>query len=280
MDIPMQTFRTNGDHGVTYSPNERVTGNGDSVPYVIPEATETDVLLSVQTDSCNGEIPSLHAAEPQRNLGNTSAEATSYNGEMLPTADAAESQSDLENASREIRCIKKELKEILFCKVRLWMAIILVFLLMFAVIIISLLVCSAIHEDVDERFDKSLFKCPLYFNGSFQLPNMVFTEEPFTQSFNESQTLAADLQGKLDDLYRSSPALGRYFSGIEIHAFRNGSVNADYLLKFVMPEERQDQLRNFILSREMVYNVFRQFLYDQESDSGQLYIDPVSLNMI
>lgn len=48
-----------------------------------------------------------------------------------------------------------------------------------------------------------------------------------------------------------------------------------------MPEEQQDELRNFTLSREMVYNVFRQFLYDQESDKSEpMYIDPVSLNMV
>lgn len=61
---------------------------------------------------------------------------------------------------------------------------------------------------------------------------------------------------------------------------RNGSVVVDYQLTFLMPEEQQDQLRNITLSREMVYNVFRQFLYDQEADeSGQMYVDPASLNM-
>lgn len=60
---------------------------------------------------------------------------------------------------------------------------------------------------------------------------------------------------------------------------RNGSVIADYQLKFLMPEEKQDQLRKFTLSREMVYNVLRQFLYDQESESESMYIDPISLNM-
>lgn len=55
---------------------------------------------------------------------------------------------------------------------------------------------------------------------------------------------------------------------------------ADYQLEFLMPEEGQDQLRNFTLSREMVYNVFRQFLYDQEpNESEPMYIDPVSLKM-
>lgn len=61
---------------------------------------------------------------------------------------------------------------------------------------------------------------------------------------------------------------------------RNGSVIADYQLKFVMPEDEQDQLRNATLSRNFVYSVFRQFLYDQESEETQdFYIDPSSLKM-
>lgn len=61
---------------------------------------------------------------------------------------------------------------------------------------------------------------------------------------------------------------------------RNGSVIADYKLTFHMPEEEKDQLRNFTLSREMVYNVFRQFLYDQESELDPMFIDPASLKMV
>lgn len=56
---------------------------------------------------------------------------------------------------------------------------------------------TVIHEDVDENFDRSLFKVPQYFNGSFQLPNLVFTEELSTLSSNESQALAAELQEKV-----------------------------------------------------------------------------------
>lgn len=62
---------------------------------------------------------------------------------------------------------------------------------------------------------------------------------------------------------------------------RNVTVIADYHLEFLVPEEQQDQLRKFILSRKMVYNVFRQSLYDQDPPtSGSLYIDPLSLNMV
>lgn len=56
------------------------------------------------------------------------------------------------------------------------------------------------------------------------------------------------------------------------------SVIAGYRLKFLMPEEEEDQLRKFTLSREVVFNVFRQFLYDQEADLAQpLFIAPDSL---
>lgn len=40
------------------------------------------------------------------------------------------------------------------------------------------------------------------------------------------------------------------------------------------------QLEQFTLSREVVYNVLRQYLYDQEPEHHEpLYIDPASLNM-
>ncbi|XP_056297278.1 TPA-induced transmembrane protein-like isoform X2 [Pseudoliparis swirei] len=187
--------------------------------------------------------------------------------------DATENHSLL---SEQITSVCRKSRE----RVKLGLIVFFIFVFICAVIVISLVVCSAFHEDVDDNFDSSLFKVPRSFNGSFRLPNQTFTEELFSLSSNESQALTAGLQDKLADLYTTSPALGRYFSGVEIHAFRNGSVVADYQLTFLMPEEQQDQLRNITLSREMVYNVFRQFLYDQEADeSGQMYVDPASLNM-
>ncbi|XP_041796813.1 TPA-induced transmembrane protein homolog isoform X2 [Chelmon rostratus] len=250
MATELETFKTNGNHGAYLSKEQEVEGNGDGVAHRTPPATEGDVLLSVETTECNGETrPMSHAAETQR--------------------------KQISAACR----IKRELNKVVFWKVRLWMVIsIIIFVLIPAVILISLFICSAVHEDVDDNFDPSLFKVPLHFNGSFQLPNLVFTEDHLALSSNESQALAPNLEEKLADLYRSSPALGRYFSKAEIYAFRNGSVIADYQLTFLMPEEQQDLLKNFTLSREMVYNVFRQFLYDQELDkSEKMYIDPVSL---
>ncbi|XP_019943542.1 TPA-induced transmembrane protein [Paralichthys olivaceus] len=203
------------------------------------------------------------------------------NGVMLLSAHAAEDDMN-EGTQRNHREISAacRIQRVLEKNVKPWMVIVAILVLIIAVIIISLVVCSAIQEDVDDNFDPSLFEIPLQFNGSFQLPNMVFTEELFIFTSNKSKVLTAELQKKLADLYEASPALGRYFSKAEIYSLRNGSIIADYQLTFLIPEEQHDQLRNFTLSREMVYNVFRQFLYDQESeDSAPTYIDPLSLNM-
>lgn len=60
---------------------------------------------------------------------------------------------------------------------------------------------------------------------------------------------------------------------------RNVSNVVDYQLTFVLPEDQLEELRNFTLSKEMVHNVFRQFLYEQDQDSASTYIIPVSLIM-
>ncbi|MEQ2261397.1 hypothetical protein XENORESO_009827, partial [Xenotaenia resolanae] len=58
------------------------------------------------------------------------------------------------------------------------------------------------------------------------------------------------------------------------------SAVVQYKLTFVYPEEQQAELRNFTLSSEMVFNVFRQFLYDQSDvESEILFVDPSSLKM-
>nr|XP_040049256.1 TPA-induced transmembrane protein homolog [Gasterosteus aculeatus aculeatus] len=224
-----------------------VTGNGESVACTMPDATEKDGFLE-QTTSANPD-PEPCTPPSQGTRTSTLAEICSKS-----------------RISRE--------------RLKLLLIIVVIIVFIAVVFVISLAVCSAIYEDSDGDFDSSLFKVPRSFNGSFRLPNRVFTEGLVTLSSNESKGLAAELQHKLADLYKSSPALGRYFSQAEIQAFRNGSVIADYQLMFLMPEEQQDQLRNVTLSREMVYNVFRQFLYDLESeDSGPMYIEPVSLHM-
>ncbi|XP_047449882.1 TPA-induced transmembrane protein homolog [Mugil cephalus] len=232
----------------------------DSVDNKSPDATERDVLLFVEIANSNGEThPSHHSAQGQSSLENNST----------PHEESAVSR------------VKRELNERVFMKVRLWMILVMIVVLIIVVIIISVAACSANHTDVDDKYDPSLFVVPQGFSGNFKLPKQNFTTELLDINSTQSRALATELQNELADLYRSSAALGRYFNTFEIKAFRNDPVTADYSLTFLLPKEQLDELRNFTLSREMVYNVFRQFLYDQEpAESGPLYVDPVSLQMI
>ncbi|XP_057694986.1 TPA-induced transmembrane protein homolog isoform X2 [Corythoichthys intestinalis] len=178
--------------------------------------------------------------------------------------------------------VKRELCEVVYGKIRVWMVLVIVVVLAVIIVFASLALCAALYVDPDGKFeDRSSFKAARRFNGSFCLPDLTFTDELLNTSSNRSRDLASDLQGKLSNLYRSSPALGRYFSTAEISALRNGSVIAEYQLTFVLPREQEELLSNFTLSREMVYNVLRQYLYDQRHDDtlSSLYIDPVSLKL-
>lgn len=176
--------------------------------------------------------------------------------------------------------VKEELTQKV-CKDRvpLWVVLILIFLLIIGLIFASLALCTVIYDDVDDKYDSRMFEVQRHFNGSFLLPNLNFTEEQLNLSSNESHTLAAELNNKLDDLYTNSPALGRYFSSSEIYDLSEAPAKASFHLKFRMPAVEQSELKRFTLSRSMVYNVLRQFLFDQEDTADRLYIEPASLNM-
>ncbi|XP_043975602.1 TPA-induced transmembrane protein [Gambusia affinis] len=142
-----------------------------------------------------------------------------------------------------------------------------VILLITVVIVISVVACCANNDDEDEKFDRTTFNLQQKFNGSFQM------ETPFS---NETQGLN-DVQRKLTELYESSHALGRFFSNAETFHLGSESAVVQYKLTFIFPEE---ELRNSTLSREIVYNVLRQFIYDQnEEESGAMFILPSSLKM-
>uniref|UniRef100_A0A8C6UAQ2 SEA domain-containing protein n=1 Tax=Neogobius melanostomus TaxID=47308 RepID=A0A8C6UAQ2_9GOBI len=166
-------------------------------------------------------------------------------------------------------------------RVPLWAVLILIFVLLIGIIFASLGLCTVIYTDVDEKYDPTQFDKHRNFSGSFRLPNVNFTEELLNlTTSSESQALAALLENKLDDLYRNSPALGRYYSTSEISNFSDDPVTASFRLMFLMPATEESQLTRFTLSRAMVYNVLRQFLLDQEEEvSDRVYIQPASLNM-
>ncbi|XP_061682683.1 TPA-induced transmembrane protein homolog isoform X2 [Syngnathoides biaculeatus] len=252
MDIEMQTVKRNGNDTVGHL---GATGNGDNSAYRCHSTTERSKLMGPQ----NG-----------------------HNGDTMPSGRLAAEVFSTSQGGVLYR-MKRELSKVVCGKVRLWMVLVLLAFIIPAVVLGSLAWCSAMYDDPDEKFDRSSFRVPRLFNGSFSLPGLTFTEDLLSVSSNQGRALAGNLQGKLSTLYKSSPALGRYFSKAEIYALRNGSVIAEYRLTFVMPEEHEEQLRNFTLSREMVYNVLRQFLYDQQgrdaSSSSSLYIDPVSLKL-
>ncbi|XP_045560095.1 capZ-interacting protein isoform X5 [Salmo salar] len=173
-------------------------------------------------------------------------------------------------ANKEMTCITHR---------RRWMILIFLIFLILLVIGVSFALCLVIHDDADEKYNPTLFVLPRCFNGSFKLTNQIFIPELLSPASNQSKALSSQLREKLSDLYSSSPALSRYFSSVEISDFRNGSVVADYRLGFLMPLNNAE-LEQFTLSREMVYNVFRQSLYDQDPELNHpLYIHPASLDM-
>ncbi|KAL4647722.1 TPA-induced transmembrane protein isoform X2 [Arapaima gigas] len=195
------------------------------------------------------------------------------------TVTSQESSKRKGRMNEHMQWIVASLNETVAWKLKLWVVIALIFLVIFLLIILSLVLYSVLYEDQDDKFDRSLFTVPQYYSGMFKLVNQEFIVELLSPSSPQSQNLSAQLGNKLSDLYTSSPALGRYFSGAGVSSFSNGSITAHYWLKFLLPPEH-DKLLRYTVSREMVFNVLRQHLYDQDPDPQDLlYIDPSSLQM-
>ncbi|XP_061827944.1 TPA-induced transmembrane protein [Nerophis lumbriciformis] len=248
MDMEMQNVGSNGSEAAARQ-MATTTGNGEGHTHRGPQSAETGSLLQAQ---CNGG--SVEMKSDRRVLA-------------------------LRGPQDSTICrMQKELKDVVCWKIPLWMLLLFLLLIMVAIVFITLALCPVFHQDVDEKFDPSTFNISRLFKGNFSLLDLPFSDDLLVPSSNQSRALSRDLQGKLTVVYSSSPALSRYFSKAEVHAFRNGSVVAEYRLTFLMPEQQEEQLRRFTLSREMVYNVLRQSLHQQE-DHGT-YIDPLSLTLV
>lgn len=63
--------------------------------------------------------------------------------------------------------------------------------------LVSHVLFAVIYEDPDENFNPASFTVPLHLNGSFKLPNMVFTDDLLTLSSSESQECARQLEEKV-----------------------------------------------------------------------------------
>ncbi|XP_060800141.1 TPA-induced transmembrane protein isoform X2 [Neoarius graeffei] len=163
--------------------------------------------------------------------------------------------------------LKRELNEPACWKLKVWMLILIVFIVLVLVIFLSLYLCSVYKEDVDDKYNVAEFVVPRYFRGNLTLLKNVTLDA-------QSQS---SLQQKLTHIYTSSFALGRYFSLARVKPKRNSNSSAEYELEFKIPKEHE-QLIRYTLSKELVYSVLLQQLFDQDT-GDPLYIEPSSLTM-
>ncbi|XP_036393352.1 TPA-induced transmembrane protein-like [Megalops cyprinoides] len=245
------------------------TENGDS-SHDTQEATENSHLLSADQTAVTNGAQCAHGgsvSDGQDSCSITLEESSPHTGQIEPS-----------NGQKK-KCLYSNLNEVVVWKLKLWMVISLIFLLIITVIVLALVLYSVVYTDEDDTFNRELFVVPRIYSGTLRLVNQEFSEDLRSPTSPQSQALSTQLKEKLSDLYSSSPALGRYFSSAGMYEFRNGSVTAYYWLKFLIPQEH-NQLVRYTLSQEMVYNVLRQYLYDQEPDTKEpFYIDPASAYM-
>ncbi|XP_048016406.1 TPA-induced transmembrane protein [Megalobrama amblycephala] len=199
-------------------------------------------------------------------------QVTENNGEqhIVDVVDVSNgSSTETSKWRRELRSLKTELNEVVVWKLRLWVVILLIFLVIALVIGISVIVCAVIDDDGDENYDKSSFVVERFFRGKFTLDNSS------TSYSLEKETLLEQLEQKLTGVYSSSPALERYFSNATINHLQD--TTAQFKIKFMMPSEHEELVR-YTLSLKMVKNVLVQHLYDQDT-GDPLYIIPTSVSM-
>ncbi|XP_066556018.1 TPA-induced transmembrane protein homolog [Amia ocellicauda] len=235
----------------------------------LEEVTEGSLLVS------NGE--NLNEQEVANNGAQSSTSTAAEANHLLQDYGQVQNgqQGSLNHGKR--RC--PSANEVVFWKCKLWMVILVIIVLLIATTAISLFLYSVVYEDEDDKFDKGSFMVPRYYSGALRLVNKEFTEELLSPESQASQSLSTYLKEMLSGLYSSSPALGRYFSEVGMQSFSNGSVTAHYWLKFMIPTQHV-QLDRYTLSEEVVLNIFRQHLYDQELETEQqLHIDPLSVSL-
>lgn len=207
----------------------------------------------------------------------SSSQSTESNGGHITVeVDSTESSGASKKKPKVLKNLKKELNEPVFWKIKLWMAILFVLVSIISFILLILFLCSGQKDDADDKYDPSSFVVPLYFTGTFSLANYSHVQDPVSQAELDNKMII-NLDQKLTHIYESSPALERYFSLAKIETIRHKDATVEFKLKFNMPEENK-QLKRYTLSREMVYGVLLQNLFDQDTED-QPYIVPSSLSM-
>ncbi|XP_016101705.1 TPA-induced transmembrane protein [Sinocyclocheilus grahami] len=170
---------------------------------------------------------------------------------------------------RELRRVKRELNEVVVWKLKLWTLLLLIFIAIALIIGISIIVCAVVHDDEDEKYDKSSFVVARFFRGNFTLDANNFTSD------SQDEETMIELEQQLMEVYSSSPALERYFNSVTINNLQD--TTAQFKLQFMMPLEHEE-LIHYTLSLKMVKNVLLQHLYDRDA-GDPFHIIPTSLHM-
>ncbi|XP_063060862.1 TPA-induced transmembrane protein [Engraulis encrasicolus] len=157
--------------------------------------------------------------------------------------------------------VKKRFNTKVWKELELWKVLLILLGVFILVIILSIYLSTVIYSDPDEKFDVSSFVVLRVFSGSVSMVNQNFTKDNATLHEH-----AIRLQNKLNQVYTSSHALARYFNTSRVKTLRPGSLIIDFCLQFRMPLD-SDQLVRYTLSSEMVSNVLRQHLYEEDMDS-------------
>ncbi|XP_042298852.1 TPA-induced transmembrane protein-like [Sceloporus undulatus] len=183
------------------------------------------------------------------------------------------------------KALLKSCSEIVFWKCRLWMLVTSIFLLLIAVTIITLSVSSAVYIDEDEYWDPELIASGNHhnFSGIVKIhcvnPELLLSESTYN-------LLSENLHKRLLDVYRDSPALGRYFISAEVISISDGNNTAAYHLCFSVPQDETREFMKYRMNQNFVMNILRQNIYDQEELYGldvpeciNLTLDPTSLSL-
>ncbi|KAK6485823.1 TPA-induced transmembrane protein [Huso huso] len=231
------------------------------------EATENSHAMDVITPN----------EQENMNNGNEETEEATEINQLCPMRDENSPNEQNETNRGKQRCRSRS--RYVFWKCKLWMCILSVFILLAIATVIGLVLYSVVYVDEDEKIDKTLYVVSRYYNGTLRIVNQEFTPELLLPKSQKSEFLSGQLKDMLSRLYSSSPALGRYFVNAGLNSFSNGSVTAYYWLKFEIPSEHSKMIK-YTLSEEVLVNVFRQHLYDQELEENRnLHIDPSSLSL-
>ncbi|KAH0624958.1 hypothetical protein JD844_032911 [Phrynosoma platyrhinos] len=183
------------------------------------------------------------------------------------------------------KALLKSCSETVFWKCRLWMIVTSIFLLLIAVTIITLSVCSVVYIDEDEYWDPESIASGNHHNFS-GIVKIHCVNPELLLSVSTYNLLSENLHKRLTDVYRDSPALGRYFISAEVISISDENNTVSYHLRFSVPQDESEEFMKYRMSQMFVLNVLRQNIYDQEELYGlnvpgctNLILDPTSLSL-